>query len=371
MMFALLFSNIKLLFFVLLALLGLGVLVAIHECGHFLFAKLFGVRTPSFSIGMGPVLVSKKWWGTEFKLSAIPFGGYLEIAGQAEIGQGDQREAHATDRGSFQVKPYWQKLLIMGGGILFNLLAAFIILVGLFYSGMPKTMFLGGDTLRPVISRVLDDSVAQKVGLRAGDEIISVNQVGKLNSSRLIQELQKNKGRAIELVVKRDSDLLTLGPTLDKSGMLGVEFKAEFLPRYGVLASVKEAVVAVLRLTSAVVDVVIKIFTQHAVNNLGSPLKFIEYFVNSASEGAAILFFFIAFLSINLAVFNLIPLPIADGGQIVFITIEAIIRRQIPEKIMYGIHLASWILVMVLAGYLLVKDSISLFWPKIKALLGI
>src|SRR5437762_13928879 len=103
------FQNI---FFILIGCFGMGFLVGFHEFGHFLFAKLFKIRTPSFSIGFGPKIINKKIGETEFSLSAIPFGGYVEIAGAAEVGQGDQNEAYAKDEGSFAVKPYYQKLLV-------------------------------------------------------------------------------------------------------------------------------------------------------------------------------------------------------------------------------------------------------------------
>ena len=109
-------------FIVFLGLLGLGFLIGLHELGHFLFCKLFRVSTPSFSIGFGPRIFSKKIGETTFSLSAIPVGGYVEIAGMAEVAQGEQKEASRKDEYSFASKPYYQKVLIMSGGILFNTL---------------------------------------------------------------------------------------------------------------------------------------------------------------------------------------------------------------------------------------------------------
>jgi len=96
-------------------ILGIGFLIGIHEFGHFLFCKLFKIRTPSFSIGFGPKIFEKQIGETLFKISAIPFGGYVEIAGSAEVGQGEQKEAYAKDEYSMAVKPYWQKMLVMAG----------------------------------------------------------------------------------------------------------------------------------------------------------------------------------------------------------------------------------------------------------------
>ena len=98
------------LFFILLGFFGMGFLIGFHELGHFLFAKLFNIRVPSFSLGFGPVIINKQIGETDFCLSAIPFGGYVEIAGAAEVGQGEQKEAFATDERSFAAKPFYQKL---------------------------------------------------------------------------------------------------------------------------------------------------------------------------------------------------------------------------------------------------------------------
>ena len=119
------------------AIAGLGFLIAIHEMGHFLFAKLFGISTPTFSIGFGPQLISKKIGETTFSLSAIPLGGYVEIAGLAEVGQGEQGEAGRTDKRSFASKPYWQKMLVMLGGIGVNLGFAYVACIGLSFVQSP------------------------------------------------------------------------------------------------------------------------------------------------------------------------------------------------------------------------------------------
>jgi len=107
------------------AFLGIGVLITIHECGHFVFCKLFGVHTPTFSIGFGPEIFRKKIGTTNFRLAAIPLGGYVEIAGHAEVGQGDQEFASVVGPESFESKSYWQKILVMSGGSFLTLFSPF------------------------------------------------------------------------------------------------------------------------------------------------------------------------------------------------------------------------------------------------------
>ena len=143
-------------------ILGIAFLIFIHECGHFIMCKVFGVRTPSFSIGFGPKLLTKKIGNTEFSISAIPFGGYVEIAGSAEVGQGDQKEAFARDEGSFAVRPFYQKFCIMIGGILFNLIFAYLVLIFVFAVGLPKSEFLYPLNAIPKIETVEEESPQQQ-----------------------------------------------------------------------------------------------------------------------------------------------------------------------------------------------------------------
>ena len=180
-------------FLLLLGLIGINFLVGFHELGHFLFCKLFNIRTPTFSIGFGPIFASKKIGDTTFALSAIPLGGYVEIAGAAEVGQGEQKDAHARDKGSFAIKPYCQKLLVLFGGILFNFIFAYSALIFLFLVGLPKTEFLYPRNAKPIIHEIKEDSAAQRAGFAIGDRIISINgqNIGEngLKAYTLINEL--------------------------------------------------------------------------------------------------------------------------------------------------------------------------------------
>ena len=157
---------------ILLAILGVSSLIVLHEFGHFLFAKLFNVRVPSFSIGFGPRLLTKQFGETTFALSAIPLGGYVEVAGNPEVGQGEQLDAHATGDRSFTSKPYWQKLLIMAAGIVFNILFAYAALTFLFSQGAPC---IGSwcETKPALIGGVNPKSPAEKAGLKSNDKIVA------------------------------------------------------------------------------------------------------------------------------------------------------------------------------------------------------
>jgi len=185
-------------------IIGLSFLIGLHELGHFLFCKLFRVHTPSFSIGFGPHLISKKIGDTEFSLSAIPIGGYVEIAGIAEVGQGKQKEAHRYDKYSFATKPYYQKLLIMSGGIIFNVLFTYFVLCLLFALGLPKTEMLYPINAKSVIEMVAKGSAAEKAGLQTGDRILKINQIDiqeNENVENLIKEIQAHPKQTVHLLI--------------------------------------------------------------------------------------------------------------------------------------------------------------------------
>ncbi|HSW73838.1 MAG TPA: site-2 protease family protein, partial [Candidatus Limnocylindria bacterium] len=169
------FSLSTTLFFSFAGIFGIGFVIGFHELGHFLFCKLFKVRTPSFSIGFGPRLLTKKMWDTEFSLSAIPLGGYVEIAGSQEVGQGEQKEAFSRDEQSFAVKPWYQKFLIMFGGILFNVSFTYFVFSLLFMTGMPASMILYPSNAKPVIEMIRPGTPAEKAGLTVGDTVTALN----------------------------------------------------------------------------------------------------------------------------------------------------------------------------------------------------
>lgn len=362
-----LFQNI---FFILIGCFGMGFLIGFHELGHFLFAKLFGVRTPSFSIGMGPKLLTKKIGDTEFSFSAIPLGGYVEIAGAAEIGQGDQKEAHAKDSGSFTSKPYYQQLLILLGGIIFNLAFAYGAFILLFATGIPKTPLIQ----KPIISVIQPESPAEKHTLLIGDRIISINDETIENDIYKIQSiLQPLAQQEATVVIERDQTLIEKTIIIGEKkvngtsiGFLGVEFEISDTPAQ----SWGQAIKSGIALTHAWIINTAKAFTQLKKNSseLAGPVMIIAMTTKAASAGLKILLFFLAIISINLAVLNLIPLPILDGGQILFYTIEAIIGRPLPGKVREYIHIATWIMFLLLFLVLTTKDIYRIASPYIETI---
>lgn len=356
------------LFSLLIGLLGLGFLVAFHELGHFLFAKLFGVRTPSFSIGFGPKIFSKKIGQTEFCLSAIPFGGYVEMAGSVEIGQGEQKEAYATDKGSFAAKPFYQKLCILFGGIFFNLLFAYFTMTILFLTGMPKNKLLNPI---PVVTAIRTDSPAEKAGLQVGDRIIAIENAPLENKIDRIQELLATADAQTNLLIERNGTQQPLSTLLEHSDQyptplnaLGIlAFDTEPTPPHSFFEALKKGISS----TNKWIIATIMSFSQlrKNVQHITGPIGIVAMTTQAVSTGITLFLLLLVLISINLAILNLIPLPILDGGQILFYSIEALTGKPLPIKIREYIHIATWILFLMLFIYITGKDLYRILNPYI------
>lgn len=363
--------------FSLLGLLGLGFLIGFHELGHFLFCKLFSVSTPSFSIGFGPQLFKKKIGDTEFSISAIPIGGYVEIAGSAEIGQGKQHEATRRDQYSFATKPFYQKILIMSGGILFNMLFAYFALTTLFALGLPKTEMLYPINTVPIINSIEKGSSAEQYGLHEGDRIIAFNGQNMNDDTKLlIEKLQSHAHQPVTLLIERNHEMHEINVTIgsrqffgETVGSLGITFTMTELPGYSLFESLKWGIYLTNRYIYNIFYAFKSIFIQRNFSSMGGPLMVISETIKGARKGIKIFLLYLAILSINLAILNLLPLPILDGGQIMFYTIEAIIRRPIPNRIREYIHIASWIAFLLLLIYLSMKDIARLGGSYFKTLI--
>ncbi|KKQ33192.1 MAG: Membrane-associated zinc metalloprotease [candidate division TM6 bacterium GW2011_GWF2_37_49] len=359
---------------------GLGLLITVHEFGHFFFCKVFGVNTPTFSIGFGPEIFRRKIGQTDFRLAIIPFGGYVEIAGMAEVGQGEQEHANDTGDNSFANKWYWQKFFILVGGILFNLLFAYTIFCG---------MFLIGSSSKDKgikVANIVKDSAAAKYGLKEEDKILGINDL-KLDfeneetlldqRQNLLSEIRLNPNKEVTLFVKRANEDLALKIVLASKpdddgkefGILGAYFDAP-MPRLPFFKAIKTGIEYTNQLIVGLILGIKKLISSRSLEGTMGPVMILSQGAAVAKSGILAFLIFLAMLSISLAVMNILPIGALDGGQLLFVTIEAIIRRKIPETIKLVINLASWILIVSLAVYLSFKELRVLFGKNIESLFG-
>lgn len=345
---------------IILFILILGVIVLIHEGGHFLFAKLTGVHVYEFSIGMGPLVCKKIAKDkTQYSIRAIPIGGFVSLAGE-EI---DEEERKKTKGKNLQDKTVFQRFLVMFMGVGFNFIFAFILLlfIGLVF-GAPST--------DPVLNDVTAGYPAAEAGLEKGDKVLSINdrKVSYLEDISLfltVEDLSKTVKFEVE---KSDGNQATyyVNPekTTDEEGntkyAIGIVLKAE--TDTGVLASVEYAFKEECAIFKQMFVVLGSLFTGDVkVNQLSGPVGIYSIVGQMSEQGVASLLVLTALLSINVGVINLLPFPAFDGGRILFLFIEKIKGSPVNPKIENTIHSIGFVLLILLMIYVTFNDILKLF----------
>lgn len=377
---------------ILVALVLLNALVLIHEFGHFLVAKWMGVKVNEFAIGMGPKLLS---WGkgeTVYSLRALPVGGFCAMEGEDEGtptpsalgGNSDREEATPVDETrSFAKKKVWQRLLIVLAGAVMNLLLGFVLLLvynGLLQEQHPqygKVLFA-----TTTIAELEEETSAYQSGLRAGDTIAEVNGRRILMYTDLFTEMQSDADGSLQMVVRREVNGKTEKVSLDavrfdvvKDEASGQQYlKYDFI-LYGeprtfwntITYSAKQEVSVATIVGRTLIDL---IEGDYGINDLSGPVGTVDVIadvvgdtVGSANPLVAWqnLVFLMILITVNLGVFNLLPLPALDGGRLVFLVWEGITRKPMPQKYEALIHFVGIVLLLLLMVLVTYSDITKLF----------
>ncbi|MBT8332364.1 MAG: RIP metalloprotease RseP [Deltaproteobacteria bacterium] len=314
----------------------LGVLIFFHEFGHFLIARLFGVGVEKFSLGFGPRLLGKKIGRTDYRISAIPLGGYVKMVGEepdAEVSPQDQSV-------SFTHKHVLKRMCIVAAGPIFNILLAVIIFFGIFWVS-------GAMILKPSVGEVREGSPALAAGLKAGDLISAIDGVTVSNWEKMTELIGASNGKTLEIAVRRaDADkVFRVTPEL----VAAKNLFGEDIQRYiiGISASgdvytrelnLFQALTESLKQTYTIVELMViiigKLITGDiSADTIGGPIMIAKMAGDQAKAGISNLIFFIALISVNLAIINLVPIPILDGGHLLFFLIELIKGRPVNLKV--------------------------------------
>jgi regulator of sigma E protease len=316
--------------------LVLGVLVFIHEFGHYLAARLCGIYVEVFSIGFGRALAS--WTdrrGTVWKIAVLPLGGFVRMHGMAvSVLDEDQVDHAAIRRGeAFFEKSVAARAFVAAAGPIANFVLAAVLLSGLFAT-------LGRPVALPVVSAVVKDSAAAAAGLQPGDVIQSIDGAHVAYFDQLRAIIASEPDRSVKLGIRRGAaDLVVtahLGSATESGvlvGKLGVGSGAEEMQPLGPLAAIGAGLAEtwfVLRQT--LLSLVRLVTTGNGVHELGGPIKIAQLSGQVAQLGLSSLLNFIALLSINLGLVNLLPIPILDGGHLVFYAAEALRGRPLPAR---------------------------------------
>lgn len=338
----------------------LGIIVLVHEFGHFIFAKMFGIYVYEFAIGMGPRLFhwKSKKGETEYSIRAIPIGGFCSLAG--EDTESDDKEKIPEDRRLYS-KPVWQRFLVMFFGAGNNFILAFIVL-------LVVALGWGATTSKPIISELVSGNPAEKAGLEVGDYILEINGHKVKTSDDVSIYLQvEDKDEPITFTVKRDGkeldiDVVPIKEEVDGSSIYRVGIISEGETERGIIPSIKYAFTKMGSLFRQMVITFKGLFTGGiSVNQLSGPVGIYNIVGAQAEAGFQNILYLIALLSINVGFINLIPFPAFDGGRIVFLIIEKIKGSPIKPETENKIHAIGFILLLALMIYITFNDILKLF----------
>jgi len=441
----------------------IGILVFIHEFGHFAAAKLSGMRADVFAIGFGKRLfgwnkksgfsfgeLPKDFDGeghTDYRLSLLPLGGYVKIAGMVDESFDTEFADRPPQPYEFRAKPLWAKVFVITAGVAMNLILAWIIFWGAnFFQGKPITQtttlayvdegsaadsagFLSNDKIlsvngksvnnwealrteifintlgenlnikverngnvenlfvkrklipedetqglflvpsgvKPAIDDVMKDSPAEKAGIQTGDILLSLNNTPLYSPKQTTKIITSNAGITLPLVVLRGNDTLKLAVTPGEDSKIGVAIASVFTGNvkyqtYGFFGSIYYGWMDVVRMTELTFTMVGKVFSGNIEfkKAFGGPIKIAQIAAKSADTGIASFLYFLALLSLSLAIINIMPFPVLDGGHLVIIIFESIIRREIPIKIKLAIQNTGFVLLLLLMAFIIYNDILSL-----------
>lgn len=339
----------------------LGLLVFIHELGHFLLAKLVGIRVERFSVGFPPRLFGKKVGDTDYCVSAVPLGGYVKMSGMI-----DESMDQTTIKGEpweFMSKPVWARFLVIFAGPAFNILLAAVIYSSIiFFTGIASTV----EPTYSVVGAVGQETPAEMVGLQEGDRITKIDGHDITMWTDLVSVVGAVGEREVEIEWVRDGEVFSktitpaMNPLTEKS-QIGIMAVTE-IQRVGFFKSIYYGGLNTVDNTVMIFKSFGLLFTGKvpAKDALAGPIKIAEMTGEVAERGFVALLSFAAILSINLGLLNLLPIPVLDGGHLVLLGIEGITRRPISTKIKMAVQQVGMALLLALMVFVIINDVLKL-----------
>jgi len=336
---------------IVIAILIFGLLILIHEGGHFLFARIFRVTVYEFAIGMGPKVLShtSKKTGIAYSLRLLPFGGFVSMAGEDE---------DCDDENAFCKKPVWQRMIITAAGAAMNLLVG-ILVMGILVAAaksLPST----------VVYQFMENSTSAQYGLMEDDRITAVEGTSVHTANELVYEVMRKGVEPIDITVRRDGKTVVLPdvvfPTITESGETfgNIDFYV-YSESKTPLTVLKHGFFRSLSTIKMIWESLYDLITgRYGMNAVGGPVAVTEAMSEAASEGIADLVYLSVVISMNLGIMNLLPLPALDGGRLMFQVIEAIFRRPVPRHIEAYVHFGGIVVLMALMVLITFKDIVGL-----------
>ena len=353
------------LYYILPFILVLGILIFFHELGHFLVAKYFGVKVLKFSLGFGPKLVGKTVGETEYSIRYIPLGGFVKMLGESDD---DEPLTPEEVKRSFSNQHVLKRIAIAAAGPLFNLFLALFIFC-IFY------MVAGTQVMTPEVGQVTPDSPAYQAGLLKGDVVASIDGNPVESWSEIKDAVQDSAGKALEITVKRGESFLTFTVVPEastvknifgedtQSALIGIVASGGFKNiELGPLDAIKAGVMKSWEITRLTCLVIVKLFQRVIpIKTVGGPILIGQMAGQLAQENLTYLIPFMAVISINLGILNLLPVPILDGGLIVFLLIELIIGKPLSIKKRDAAQKVGLFLLILLMAVVIYNDVARIF----------
>jgi regulator of sigma E protease len=442
----------------------IGILVFVHELGHFAAAKLCGMRADIFAIGFGKRLfgwnklsgftfgeLPKDFDGqghTDYRLSLLPLGGYVKIAGMVDESFDTKFANEIPQPYEFRARPIWQKVVVICAGVVMNLLLAWVIFWGSnFFEGkqvtettsiawvepnsaadssgfktgdriisinnkkvdnwedvraqifihtlgenltlkinrnkeiielkiprkkIPETetaamLFLIPEGVRPAVGEVMPHSPAERSKLKAGDILLQAKDKPVFTRTQAVEIFSSNKGVELPLKVLRGKDTVNLAVSPGNDGKIGAMIGDMFtgpseFKTYGFFTSIYMGYTDIVKMTDLTFNMIGKVFKGEIAfgKAFGGPIKIAQVATSSADRGIGSFLYFLALLSLSLAIINIMPFPVLDGGHLIIIFIEGIMKKEIPIKVKIGIQNAGFVILLLLMAFIIYNDVLSL-----------
>ena len=348
------------------AVIGLGLLIVFHEFGHFIIAKLCGVGVLTFSVGFGPKLFVRKKGETEYALSAFPLGGYVKMIGEDP----DEEVSQADRERSFAHKSLFKRCAIVFAGPGFNLMLAVLLLMLVF-------VFYGVPVMSTLVSGVEKGSPAEQAGIAKGDRIVAIDGKPVAEWEELSQTIKGSQGKPINLEIRRGSETIKLAvqPTKKEGKSIFGERKDDWMIGIGSQGTIEKgkpglAVGKAFTQTWDYIKITLLAFYKMITGdvspkNIGGPILIAQMAGQQAQEGVGNFLHFLAVLSINLGVLNLLPVPVLDGGHLLFFLVEAVIRKPVSVRVREMAQQVGICLLALLMVYAFYNDIVRFFEKQV------
>ncbi len=334
---------------ILVAVVGLGLLIAAHEAGHLLLARLMGMRVETYSLGFGPRIWGFRRGETDYRLSALPLGGYCKIAGFTPE---DPAAQDPNDAGSYVNKPAWRRFLVIAAGPGVNYFVAFLIIALLYVSH-------GFVDLTTTRIQVVSNGPAAVAGLRDGDQVVAIDSVPVRSFDDLRRELTKSgapRERQVEVMRAGDRRSFAVRP---ENGAISVRLE-QVLVRLPFAEAVPRAAADVWEINAQQVSALWDMARGRGGASLSGPIAIVKQASAEVKRGIADFAQVVATISVGLALFNFLPVPALDGGRLVFLGYELVTRRRVNERIESIVHVVGMLFLLALFLVVIVFGDLGL-----------